>query len=166
MVAGSPGVGGMSNSSSSSGASWRSGTPSPPLFEEGVPSRNSPCPATAHPSQNQPHYAYNASGTPGSTPGGTPIITLDEGIVPDYIEEQHPRKKVSNLFSAQRRCSFTTTTTRTINVGTAGFSSILHVRRRPVVSRGANCSWNVSSQSRKFVGEIPIVRYFFLSRVF
>ncbi|XP_014478807.1 PREDICTED: zinc finger protein 395-like [Dinoponera quadriceps] len=94
MIAGSPGVGGMSNSSSSSGASWRSGTPSPPLFEEGVPSRNSPCPATAHPSHNQPHYAYNASGTPGSTPGGTPIITLDEGIVPDYIEEQHPRKKI------------------------------------------------------------------------
>ncbi|XP_032674678.1 zinc finger protein 395 [Odontomachus brunneus] len=94
MVAGSPGVGGMSNSSSSSGASWRSGTPSPPLFEEGVPSRNSPCPATAHPSHNQAHYAYNASGTPGSTPGGTPIITLDEGIVPDYMEEQHPRKKI------------------------------------------------------------------------
>lgn len=104
MVAGSPGVGGMSNSSSSSsGASWRSGTPSPPLFEEGVPSRNSPCPATAHPSHNQSQYPYNASGTPGSTPGGTPIITLDEGIVPDYIEEQHPRKKVSNLF----RCPFT-----------------------------------------------------------
>lgn len=96
MVAGSPGVGGMSNSSSSSGASWRSGTPSPPLSEEGVPTRSSPCPATSHPSHNQPHYPYNASGSSSSsTPGST---TLDEGIVPDYIEEQHPRKKVSNLF--------------------------------------------------------------------
>lgn len=96
MVAGSPGVGGMSNSSSSSGASWRSGTPSPPLSEEGVPTRSSPCPATSHPSHNQPHYPYNASGSSSSsTPGSS---TLDEGIVPDYIEEQHPRKKVSNLF--------------------------------------------------------------------
>lgn len=101
MIAGSPGVGGMSNSSSSSGASWRSGTPSPPLSEEGVPTRSSPCPATSHPSHNQPHYPYNASGSSSSsTPGST---TLDEGIVPDYIEEQHPRKKVSNLFW----CSFT-----------------------------------------------------------
>lgn len=101
MVAGSPGVGGMSNSSSSSGASWRSGTPSPPLSEEGVPTRSSPCPTTSHPSHNQPHYPYNASGSSSSsTPGSS---TLDEGIVPDYIEEQHPRKKVSNLF----RCSFT-----------------------------------------------------------
>lgn len=103
MIAGSPGVGGMSNSSSSSGASWRSGTPSPPLSEEGVPTRSSPCPATSHPSHNQPHYPYNASGSSSSsTPGST---TLDEGIVPDYIEEQHPRKKVSNLFW----CSFTST---------------------------------------------------------
>lgn len=97
MVAGSPGVGGMSNSSSSSsGASWRSGTPSPPLSEEGVPMRSSPCPTTSHhPSHNPPHYPYNVSGSSsGSTPGST---TLDEGIVPDYIEEQHPRKKVSNL---------------------------------------------------------------------
>jgi len=95
MVAGSPGVGGMSNSSSSSsGASWRSGTPSPPLSEEGVPMSSSPCPTTSHPSHNQPHYPYNASGSSsGSTPGST---TLDEGIVPDYIEEQHPRKKVNN----------------------------------------------------------------------
>lgn len=102
MIAGSPGVGGMSNSSSSSsGASWRSGTPSPPLSEEGVPTRSSPCPASSHPSHNQPHYPYNASGSSSSsTPGST---TLDEGIVPDYIEEQHPRKKVSNLF----QCSFT-----------------------------------------------------------
>ena len=101
MIAGSPGVGGMSNSSSSSGASWRSGTPSPPLSEEGVPTRSSPCPATSHPSHNQPHYPYNTSGSSSSsTPGST---TLDEGIVPDYIEEQHPRKKVSNLFW----CSFT-----------------------------------------------------------
>lgn len=101
MVADSPDVGGMSNSSSSSGASWRSGTPSPPLSEEGVPTRSSPCPATSHPSHNQPHYPYNASGSSSSsTPGSS---TLDEGIVPDYIEEQHPRKKVSNLF----RCSFT-----------------------------------------------------------
>lgn len=92
MIAGSPGVGGMSNSSSSSGASWRSGTPSPPLSEEGVPTRSSPCPATSHPSHNQPHYPYNASGSSSSsTPGST---TLDEGIVPDYIEEQHPRKKI------------------------------------------------------------------------
>jgi len=95
MVAGSPGVGGMSNSSSSSsGASWRSGTPSPPLSEEGVPMSSSPCPTTSHPSHNQPHYPYVASGSSsGSTPGST---TLDEGIVPDYIEEQHPRKKVNN----------------------------------------------------------------------
>lgn len=100
MIAGSPGVGGMSNSSSSSGASWRSGTPSPPLSEEGVPTRSSPCPATSHPSHNQPHYPYNASGSSSSsTPGST---TLDEGIVPDYIEEQHPRKKVSNLFHHRR----------------------------------------------------------------
>ncbi|XP_025263497.1 zinc finger protein 395 isoform X3 [Camponotus floridanus] len=92
MVAGSPGVGGMSNSSSSSGASWRSGTPSPPLSEEGVPTRSSPCPTTSHPSHNQPHYPYNASGSSSSsTPGSS---TLDEGIVPDYIEEQHPRKKI------------------------------------------------------------------------
>ncbi|XP_020292813.1 zinc finger protein 395 isoform X2 [Pseudomyrmex gracilis] len=92
MIAGSPGVGGMSNSSSSSGASWRSGTPSPPLSEEGVPTRSSPCPASSHPSHNQPHYPYNASGSSSSsTPGST---TLDEGIVPDYIEEQHPRKKI------------------------------------------------------------------------
>ncbi|EGI65151.1 hypothetical protein G5I_06329 [Acromyrmex echinatior] len=92
MIAGSPGVGGMSNSSSSSGASWRSGTPSPPLSEEGVPTRSSPCPATSHPSHNQPHYPYNTSGSSSSsTPGST---TLDEGIVPDYIEEQHPRKKI------------------------------------------------------------------------
>jgi len=98
MIAGSPGVGGMSNSSSSSGASWRSGTPSPPLSEEGVPTRSSPCPATSHPSHNQPHYPYNASGSSSSsTPGST---TLDEGIVPDYIEEQHPRKKVSNSFTS------------------------------------------------------------------
>lgn len=125
MVAGSPGVGGMSNSSSSSGASWRSGTPSPPLFEEGVPSRNSPCPATAHPSNNQAHYAYNAPGTPGSTPGGTPIITLDEGIVPDYIEEQHPRKKVSNLF-----CSFTSAIARRFAVDSSvALRSILHEQR-------------------------------------
>ncbi|KYN41769.1 hypothetical protein ALC56_03822, partial [Trachymyrmex septentrionalis] len=92
MIAGSPGVGGMSNSSSSSGASWRSGTPSPPLSEEGVPTRSSPCPAASHPSHNQPHYPYNTSGSSSSsTPGST---TLDEGIVPDYIEEQHPRKKI------------------------------------------------------------------------
>ncbi|XP_011335480.1 zinc finger protein 704 isoform X2 [Ooceraea biroi] len=93
MVAGSPGVGGMSNSSSSSsGASWRSGTPSPPLSEEGVSMRSSPCPTTSHPSHNPPHYPYNASGSSsGSTPGST---ALDEGIVPDYIEEQHPRKKI------------------------------------------------------------------------
>lgn len=93
MVAGSPGVGGMSNSSSSSsGASWRSGTPSPPLSEEGV-LMSSPCPTTSHPSHNPPQYSYNASGSSsGSTPGST---MLDEGIVPDYIEEQHPRKKVS-----------------------------------------------------------------------
>ncbi|XP_012233859.1 zinc finger protein 395 isoform X2 [Linepithema humile] len=94
MVAGSPGIGGMSNSSSSSGgASWgRSATPSPPLSEEGVPTGSPPCPATSHPSHNQPHYPYNASGSSSSsTPGST---TLDEGIVPDYIEEQHPRKKI------------------------------------------------------------------------
>ncbi|XP_076674935.1 glucose transporter 4 enhancer factor isoform X3 [Andrena cerasifolii] len=92
MVVGSPGVGGTSNSSSSSGASWRSGTPSPPLSDEGAPTTGSLWPTTAHPSHNQQHYPYNASGSSSSsTPGST--TTLDEGIVPDYLEEQHPRKK-------------------------------------------------------------------------
>ncbi|XP_006566851.1 zinc finger protein 395 isoform X2 [Apis mellifera] len=90
MVVGSPGVGGTSNSSSSSGASWRSGTPSPPLSDEGAPS--SLWPTSAHSSHNQQHYPYNVSGSSSSsTPGST--TTLDEGIVPDYLEEQHPRKK-------------------------------------------------------------------------
>ncbi|XP_043528070.1 zinc finger protein 395 isoform X1 [Frieseomelitta varia] len=92
MVVGSPGVGGTSNSSSSSGASWRSGTPSPPLSDEGAPTTGSLWPTSAHPSHNQQHYPYNASGSSSSsTPGST--TTLDEGIVPDYLEEQHPRKK-------------------------------------------------------------------------
>lgn len=92
MVVGSPGVGGTSNSSSSSGASWRSGTPSPPLSDEGAPTTGSLWPTAAHPSHNQQHYPYNASGSSSSsTPGST--TTLDEGIVPDYLEEQHPRKK-------------------------------------------------------------------------
>ncbi|KAK1133621.1 hypothetical protein K0M31_011422 [Melipona bicolor] len=92
VVVGSPGVGGTSNSSSSSGASWRSGTPSPPLSDEGAPTTGSLWPTSAHPSHNQQHYPYNASGSSSSsTPGST--TTLDEGIVPDYLEEQHPRKK-------------------------------------------------------------------------
>lgn len=97
MVVGSPGVGGTSNSSSSSGASWRSGTPSPPLSDEGAPS--SLWPTSAHSSHNQQHYPYNVSGSSSSsTPGST--TTLDEGIVPDYLEEQHPRKKkVSSMRS-------------------------------------------------------------------
>lgn len=159
MIAGSPGVGGMSNSSSSSsGASWRSGTPSPPLFEEGpgVPSRNSPCPTTAHPSHNQPHYPYHASGTPGSTPGGTPIITLDEGIVPDYIEEQHPRKKVSNL----PPCTFTRATETRLRRAPSlydishaaaeshrgGFSSRPRTRRSLVID-----SWRCASRIQRSV---------------
>ncbi|XP_076386597.1 glucose transporter 4 enhancer factor isoform X4 [Megachile rotundata] len=93
VVVGSPGVGGTSNSSSSSsGASWRSGTPSPPLSDEGAPTTGSLWPTSAHPSHNQQHYPYNVSGSSSSsTPGST--TTLDEGIVPDYLEEQHPRKK-------------------------------------------------------------------------
>ena len=92
VMVGSPGVGGTSNSSSSSGASWRSGTPSPPLSDEGAPTTGSLWPTSAHPSHNQQHYPYNASGSSSSsTPGST--TTLDEGIVPDYLEEQHPRKK-------------------------------------------------------------------------
>lgn len=92
MVVGSPGVGGTSNSSSSSsGASWRSGTPSPPLSDEGAPTTGSLWPTPAHPSHNQQHYPYNVSGSSSSTPGST--TTLDEGIVSDYLEEQHPRKK-------------------------------------------------------------------------
>lgn len=92
MVVGSPGVGGTSNSSSSSGASWRSGTPSPPLSDEGAPTTGSLWPTSAHSSHNQQHYPYNVSGSSSSsTPGST--TTLDEGIVPDYLEEQHPRKK-------------------------------------------------------------------------
>ncbi|XP_023288157.1 zinc finger protein 704 isoform X1 [Orussus abietinus] len=93
MVIGSPGASGTSNSSSSSsGASWRSGTPSPPLSDEGAPTTGSLWPAPAHPSHNQQHYPYNASGSSSSsTPGST--TTLDEGIVPDYLEEHHPRKK-------------------------------------------------------------------------
>ncbi|XP_033303112.1 zinc finger protein 395 isoform X2 [Bombus bifarius] len=96
MVVGSPGVGGTSNSSSSSsGASWRSGTPSPPLSDEGAPTTGSLWPTSAHPSHNQQHYPYNASGSSSSsTPGST--TTLDEGIVLDYLEEQHPRKKKAN----------------------------------------------------------------------
>ncbi|KAG7208810.1 hypothetical protein KM043_015002 [Ampulex compressa] len=92
VVVGSPGVGGTSNSSSSSsGASWRSGTPSPPLSDEGAPTTGSPWPNPAHPSHNPQSYTYNASGSSSSsTPGST---NLDEGIVPDYLEEQHPRKK-------------------------------------------------------------------------
>ncbi|KAK2577438.1 hypothetical protein KPH14_003545 [Odynerus spinipes] len=92
VVVGSPGVGGTSNSSSSSGASWRSGTPSPPLSDEGAPTTGSLWPTPAHVSHNQPHYPCNLSGSSSSsTPGST--ITMDEGIVPDYLEEQHPRKK-------------------------------------------------------------------------
>ncbi|XP_066593493.1 zinc finger protein 395-like [Prorops nasuta] len=91
-VIGSPGVGGTSNSSSSSGASWRSGTPSPPLSDEGAPTTGSLWPTPAHPQHSQVHYPYNASGSSSSsTPGST--TTLDEGIVPDYLEEQHPRRK-------------------------------------------------------------------------
>ncbi|XP_076160448.1 glucose transporter 4 enhancer factor isoform X4 [Ptiloglossa arizonensis] len=92
VVVGSPGVGGTSNSSSSSGASWRSGTPSPPLSDEGASTTGSLWPTPAHPSHNQQHYPYNASGSSSSS---TPVstTTLDEGIVPDYLEEQHPRKK-------------------------------------------------------------------------
>lgn len=99
MVVGSPGVGGTSNSSSSSsGASWRSGTPSPPLSDEGAPTTGSLWPTSAHPSHNQQHYPYNASGSSSSsTPGST--TTLDEGIVLDYLEEQHPRKKKVNGIS-------------------------------------------------------------------
>lgn len=94
VVVGSPGVGGTSNSSSSSsGASWRSGTPSPPLSDEGAPTTGSLWPTPAHVSHiNQAHYPCNLSGSSSSsTPGST--ITMDEGIVPDYLEEQHPRKK-------------------------------------------------------------------------
>lgn len=92
MVVGSPGVGGTSNSSSSSGASWRSGTPSPPLSDEGAPTTGSLWPTSAHSSHNQQHYPYNVSGSSSSSTPGS-ITTLDEGIVPDYLEEQHPRKK-------------------------------------------------------------------------
>ncbi|KAI4496204.1 hypothetical protein M0804_000014 [Polistes exclamans] len=97
VVVGSPGVGGTSNSSSSSsGASWRSGTPSPPLSDEGAPTTGSLWPTPAHVSHiNQAHYPCNLSGSSSSsTPGST--ITMDEGIVPDYLEEQHPRKKKVN----------------------------------------------------------------------
>lgn len=90
-VVGSPGVGISNSSSSSSGASWRSGTPSPPLSDEGAPTTaTSWIPPTD--SSNNPCNASSSSS--GSTPGS---INLDEGIVLDYLEEQHPRKKkVSN----------------------------------------------------------------------
>ncbi|XP_015594319.1 zinc finger protein 395 [Cephus cinctus] len=111
VVVGSPGAGGTSNSSSSSGASWRSGTPSPPLSDEGAPTTDSLWPSSStghsvHPSnaatglqatvhhhhRHHHQYQHNASGSSsGSTPGST--TTLDEGIVPDYLEEHHPRKK-------------------------------------------------------------------------
>lgn len=97
LVVGSPGTSGTSNSSSSSsGASWRSGTPSPPLSEEGVPSTtltNWPTPTSSGinlSSVINPSY-MGAFSSSGSTPGSTG--TLDEGIVPDYLEDMHPRKK-------------------------------------------------------------------------
>lgn len=104
VVVGSPGVGGASNSSSS-GASWRSGTPSPPLSDEGAPMTPSPWPTPAIPSSSHHqanitnHNNPNTSGSSScSTPGST--TTLDEGIVLDYLGEQHPRKKkVSDLNS-------------------------------------------------------------------
>ncbi|XP_046735253.1 zinc finger protein 395 isoform X1 [Diprion similis] len=95
VVVGSPGAGGASNSSSS-GASWRSGTPSPPLSDEGAPMTPSPWPTPAIPSSSHHHantqHNANTSGSSScSTPGST--TTLDEGIVLDYLGEQHPRKK-------------------------------------------------------------------------
>ena len=114
VVVGSPGVGGTSNSSSSSGASWRSGTPSPPLSDEGAPTTGSLWPTSAHPSHNQQHYPYNASGSSSSsTPGST--TTLDEGIVPDYLEEQHPRKKKVSGSLCQPRATRVSSIDRSID---------------------------------------------------
>ncbi|XP_043475291.1 zinc finger protein 704 isoform X2 [Leptopilina heterotoma] len=75
----SPGVGGTSNSSSSSGASWRSGTPSPPLSDEGTSANN----ATTW--SNQVHASHSPK--PGSTP--------DDGLLTDFfmLNDLHPRKK-------------------------------------------------------------------------
>ncbi|KAF7989733.1 hypothetical protein HCN44_008407 [Aphidius gifuensis] len=97
IVVGSPGTSGTSNSSSSSsGASWRSGTPSPPLSEEGVlPAcvTNWPIPSSSGvnvPSLTNSTYISAFSST-NSTPGSTGA--LDEGIVLDYLEDMHPKKK-------------------------------------------------------------------------
>lgn len=117
-VMGSPGNGGTSNSSSSD-VSWRSGTPSPQLSEEGAPVATSTWPTSNNPnigvrsiannnnininnnnndhcnastSHHQLNSSYNVSGSsPGSTPNSSG--TFDEGIVTDYLEEMHPRKK-------------------------------------------------------------------------
>lgn len=98
MVVGSPGVGGTSNSSTSSGASWRSGTPSPPLSDEGAPSTSSSMWPALSQQAHMHQAAYNAGGSSSSsTPGSS--TTLDEGIVPDYLEEQHPRKKKVRSFT-------------------------------------------------------------------
>ncbi|XP_034949859.1 zinc finger protein 395 isoform X2 [Chelonus insularis] len=97
VIVGSPGASGTSNSSSSCDASWRTGTPSPPLSDEGAPSQATAWPnsrnarsssANTTPTfQNQHTFVFNLSGSSGSTPNS------DEGIVTDYLEEMHPRKK-------------------------------------------------------------------------
>jgi hypothetical protein len=102
VVVGSPGVGGTSNSSSSS-ASWRSGTPSPPLSDEGALSSNglwlsNGTTGAPHPAHNQRYYQYHhAQGSSSSSPNFT---TYDEGIVPDLDLERPRKKKVSQCILA------------------------------------------------------------------
>ncbi|KAK0159744.1 hypothetical protein PV327_010824 [Microctonus hyperodae] len=126
-VMGSPGNGGTSNSSSSD-VSWRSGTPSPQLSEEGAPVATSTWPTSNNPnvgvrsvannnnininnnnsdhcnastSHHQLNSSYNVSGSsPGSTPNSSG--TFDEGIVTDYLEEMHPKKKKRELQNQTR----------------------------------------------------------------
>ncbi|XP_033227454.1 zinc finger protein 704-like isoform X2 [Belonocnema kinseyi] len=80
-VVGSPGVGGAS-SSSSSGGSWRTGTPSPPIYEDARSNNANTWSKQVHTAEHSPKRYV-----PGVTP--------DEGIVSDYMEldDVNPRKK-------------------------------------------------------------------------
>ena len=125
----SPGVGGSSPSS----ASWRSGTPSPPLSDQGTwtgssSSTSNGCSA-AGPSQdthnNNRYYTYRGQTSRRSSP-------CDEGIGSDLENERHPRKKVSiavNLNDTGEMVNTGSTTLRTVRVGECSWSRINDIVR-------------------------------------
>lgn len=107
---GSPGIGGLSNSSNSSSASWRSGTPSPPLCDEGQAGLWSNGDQSPHHHQHHHHnnnnsshqnhnhqvtHAHNQQYNASSASNSPNLRSYnDDGYCTSYMNDQdRPRKK-------------------------------------------------------------------------